>query len=122
MNENVFGIDWKVKLKAKVREFKEELNDRARYVGGWIRQNPELATFIGTSVVAVTKITVKAIGKHHNLVKEEHVKTHYCYDRSLGHYWALRRELTNREWLEIDSRKKAGERLSDILSEMKVLK
>ena len=30
--------------------------------------------------------------------------------------------LSNKEWLEIDSRKRNGERLSDILSEMKVLK
>lgn len=45
----------------------------------------------------------------------------YCYDRSLGHYWKLRRELTNEEWLEIDKRKKNGERLSDILDDMRVL-
>ena len=50
------------------------------------------------------------------------MKDLYCYDRSLGHYWRLRRELSNKEWLEIDQRKKNGERLADILDEMKVLK
>ena len=32
------------------------------------------------------------------------------------------RFIDNKEWLEIDQRKKNGERLSDILDEMKVLK
>ena len=54
--------------------------------------------------------------------KEKDLKDLYCYDRSLGHYWRLRRELTNAEWIEIDKRKNNGERLADILDELKVLK
>jgi len=50
------------------------------------------------------------------------LKDLYCYDRSLGHYWKLRRELTNSEWVEIDQRKQNGERLADILDELKALK
>ena len=72
-------------------------------------------------VVGGIATVVKVVGKRSNLNKQEKLKDLYCYDRSLGHYWKLRRELTNKEWLEIDSRKKAGERLSDILSYMKVL-
>ena len=62
------------------------------------------------------------VSKRINLRKQEELKDLYCYDRSLGHYWRLRRELTNAEWLEIDRRKKNGERLADILEELKVLK
>jgi hypothetical protein len=54
--------------------------------------------------------------------KQEDLKNLYCYDRSLGHYWKLKRELTNSEWVEIDKRKKNGEHLADILDELKVLK
>ena len=61
------------------------------------------------------------LSKHAALTKEQTLKDLYCYDRSLGHYWKLRRELTNEEWLEIDKRKKNGERLSDILDAMRVL-
>ena len=54
--------------------------------------------------------------------KDEELHDLYCYDRSLGHYWRLKRELSNKEWLEIDKRKKEGERLADILADMRVLK
>ena len=57
---------------------------------------------------------------HNN--KEKNLKDLYCYDRSLGHYWKLRRELTNSEWVKIDQRKQNGERLADILDELKALK
>ena len=73
-------------------------------------------------VIGGITTVAKVVGKHVNLHKQEDLKDLYCYDRSLGHYWKLRRELTNQEWLEIDKRKKNGERLSDILDELKVLK
>lgn len=69
----------------------------------------------------LTTIT-KVVGKHVNLRKQETLKDLYCYDRSLGHYWRLRRELSNQEWLEVDRRKRNGERLADILADMRVLK
>lgn len=78
---------------------------------------------VGLAAIAgglATKIIHGAI-KRSNLKKESDNKELYCYDRSLGHYWKLRRRLTNDEWVEIDKRKKNGERLADILDEMKVL-
>ena len=65
---------------------------------------------------------MKVVGRHVQQNKEKDLKDLYCYDRSLGHYWKLRRELTNSEWVEIDRRKSNGERLADILEELKVLK
>lgn len=75
----------------------------------------------GPIVVGGIAAGAKMLSKHAALAKEQDLKDLYCYDRSLGHYWKLRRELTNDEWLEIDKRKKEGERLSDILDDMKVL-
>ena len=43
--------------------------------------------------------------KRSNLKKEANNKELYCYDRSLGHYWKLRRSLTNSDWVEINKRK-----------------
>lgn len=108
--------------KAKFREFKENLKQKANNVRWWIYDNKEMIMILGPGAIAGVATIVKTIGRHVNLRKEENLKDMYCYDRSLGHYWQLRRELTNKEWLEIDTRKKNGERLADILEELKVLK
>lgn len=88
----------------------------------WYKQNREVILVLGPIVITGATTLIRVVGKNVNLHKEKDLKTLYCYDRSLGHYWALRRPLTNREWIEIDRRKKNGERLADILSELKVLK
>lgn len=110
------------KFKAFCRKVGTNVKESARDAGRWFKDNKETILVFGPLIIGLTTATVKAVGKHINLHKEENVKNLYCYDRSLGHYWALRRELSNKEWLEIDARKKKGERLSDILAELKVLK
>lgn len=106
----------------KFERFKREANARLREMGDWINRNKEVIIVLAPVVIGGVATVVKVVGKQINLHKQEAVKNLYCYDRSLGHYWALRRELTNTEWLAIDKRKKNGERLSDILAELKVLK
>ena len=85
-------------------------------------RNKEIILTLTPVMIAGVTTVCKVVGKRRNLRKEQDLKDLYCYDRSLGHYWRLRRELSNKEWLEIDQRKKDGERLSDILAELKVLK
>ena len=112
----------------KKRERKEKRQKRVAAMINWFNDNRELAmiiipaglTLAGFMVKGGISIT-KGLIRTHNLNKESQLKDLYCYDRSLGHYWKLRRELTNNEWVEIDQRKKNGERLADILSELKVL-
>lgn len=72
------------------------------------------------SIPVITK-TVTGVTKHANLRKEQKIKELYCYDPSLGHYWKLNRKLSNSDWVKIDRRRQAGERMSDILNDMKVL-
>ncbi len=93
----------------KKAERREKLNRKIEDVKGWFRNNKDMILILGPAVIGAAAFGW-GLGKMAS------------YDRSLGHYWALRRELTNREWAEIDQRKKSGERLADILSEMKVLK
>lgn len=106
----------------KKRELKEKVRAKIQNARDWAKRNKE--AIIVLTPIAIKGITTisKAVNKRSNLRKEETLKEEYCYDRSLGHYWRLRRPLTNTEWLEIDRRKKNGERLSDILNEMRVLK
>ena len=80
------------------------------------------AVAAATPVVAGTIIQIaRMVSQQDRLKKAKDLKELYCYDRSLGHYWKLRRELTNDEWLVIDARKRSGERLADILKELNVL-
>lgn len=98
--------------------FREKVSDAMKF----LNDNKELILICGPGAFAATKAITKSMARRANLKKEQDLKELYCYDRSLGHYWKLRRELTNSEWVEIDKRKKNGERLSDILDELKVLK
>ena len=111
-----------------INDFRKELNRRAfcekvkgaaYKVQDFIERNKELLVPVFISGLV---IVLKVVVKRGNINKEQQLKEEYCYDRSLGHYWALKRSLSNKEWLEIDKRKRNGEKLSDILSEMKVLK
>lgn len=88
----------------------------------WIQSNKEIAIGIGTFAVGAGGSMIKGLAKRQKVKEEKQLKNNYCYDRSLGHYWKLRRELTNEEWIAIDKRKRNGERLGDILAELKVLK
>lgn len=80
------------------------------------------AVAAATPVVVGTIMQIaRMVSQQDRLKKAKDLKELYCYDRSLGHYWKLRRELTNDEWLAIDARKRLGERLADILKELNVL-
>ena len=105
----------KAQRKAWVREKVQAAKD-------FMSDNKEVLVIAIPAIIGLGKMVTKSINKTVNLRKEEHLKNEYCYDRSLGHYWELRRKLTNKEWLEIDKRKKNGEKLSDILKSLNVLK
>lgn len=103
---------WRVKIDTEVRI-------KRAYI--WCKENPEIALAIGGTILSGVCYLGKASVKRSNIKAQEDVKNLYCYDRSLGHYWKLRRELRNDEWLEIDRRKQDGEALGDILDSMRVL-
>ena len=113
-------MKWKIKFKTESMSRKAKVN--AIKAKDWCVQNPELAIMIGGTIIGTVGYVGKAAIKHINLNKAEAVKNLYCYDRSLGHYWELKRKLSNQEWVIIDQRKKNGERLADILASMNVLK
>lgn len=108
--------------KEKFEEFKGKVKNKLRAGKEWAMANKGIIITLAPVVIGGITTIVKVVGKNVNLRKQESVKNLYCYDRSLGHYWSLRRELTNEEWVTIDRRKKNGERLADILDELKVLK
>lgn len=119
--KNTINFDELERARKKARR-REWVQSTMCNVKNWFYNNKDMIMFFGPAIIGLTTTSIKVVGKHLNLRKEQQVKEFYCYDRSLGHYWKLRRELSNSEWIEIDKRKKNGERLSDILDELKVLK
>ena len=75
-----------------------------------------------TPVVKMITNAVISANRRAAVKTEQESKEIYCYDRSLGHYWELKRKLTNSDWMKINSRKANGESLADILTDMDVLK
>ena len=110
------------KKEDQIREFKKKIGNKLREGKEWIIRNKEAIIVLAPVAIGGLTTIVKVVGRRTNLNKQESIKNLYCYDRSLGHYWRLKRELSNNEWLEIDRRKRSGEKLADILEELRVLK
>ena len=100
---------------------KEQLKQELRKARVLVYNNKELVIGLASVLIPTITAVVKVGGKRINLRKEQKLKDCYCYDPSLGHYWKLKRKLSNREWTEIDRRKSDGERLAAILSDLNVL-
>lgn len=99
----------------------------AKKAGGkFLKENPEFAYGVAVPAAAFAgRATYQAIKKHNRNKrqdKQEKMKRTRIYDRSSGNYWHLKKELSNKQWLEVNKRKKAGEKTGDILRSMKVLK
>lgn len=108
--------------KEKTADFKAKVREKLQSTKNWIEwHRNDIITFTPVVIAGATTV-IKVVGRRINLHKQEAIKNLYCYDRSLGHYWQLRRPLTNKEWLAIDARRRNGERMADILESMKVLK
>lgn len=114
------------KIRETVKQKTQQAKVKVRYCVNrtevWARNNPQLAVAAVTTIVSAGAYIGKNAIKHANLRKAEKVKQEYCYDPSLGHYWELKRKLSNQEWVRIEQRKAAGEKLGDILSSLNVLK
>lgn len=107
---------------SKKREREEKAKKKLNDVADFIRNHKSEIAIILPATIGLASAGVKGVVKINRLKKEQNLKDLYCYDNSLGHYWRLRRRLSNREWVEIDRRKRTGERLADILSDFGVLK
>lgn len=110
----------------KIAHFKVYWANKFNNAKKWVVDNKELVIVMGPVVVggavSLGKSLTRGVTRTINNRKEDELKNLYCYDRSLGHYWKLRRQLTNSEWVKIDKRKANGERLADILEDLRVLK
>lgn len=102
------------------------LNKHGKQGIQFLKDNPQFAYGVALPAAAFAgRATYQAVKKHNRIKrqeKQEKAKRTRIYDRSSGNYWHLKKELTNKQWLEVNKRKKAVEKTGDILKSMKVLK
>lgn len=118
------------KVETKWEKLKRKTSEKAKNAMRWINQNKEmivvLAPVAASSAALLGKWVIKPIWKgtvvRANLRRQEHIKTGFVYDPSLGAYYELSRKLSNQQKIELDQRRQAGERIGNILREMNVLK
>ena len=118
------------KVETKWEKLKRKTSEKAKNAMRWINQNKEmivvLAPVAASSAALLGKWVIKPIWKgtvvRTNLRRQEHIKTRFIYDPSLGAYYELSRKLSNQQKIELDQRRQAGERIGNILREMNVLK
>lgn len=112
--------------KATAKKAARSASKNLKAGGKFLKENPEFAYGVAVPAAAFAgRVTYQAIKKHNRNKrqdKQEKMKRTRIYDRSSGNYWHLKKELTNKQWLEVNKRKKAGEKTGDILKSMKVLK
>jgi len=112
----------KEEIKTKIGQAKFRARGAIFKAKQWAEQNPEKAALVTSGVIAAAQYVGKAAIKEYRDNKEASQLKLRCYDPSKGHYYYLKRELSNKEWLMIDKRRDAGEKLPDILDDMRVLK
>ena len=106
-----------LKRKIKLEEKKRKVAQAGGKFLRWCAANPEYAIGMAGTVLAGTRIIVKAL----NARQED--RTTYCrhWDPRTGSYSWSRRKLNKRERLEMDERYRAGESKLHILHDMGLL-
>jgi len=102
--------------------FKEKCKRKWHNALAWCKENEDVLIVVVPVVASLAALGIKKGSKMYKQHLEHLDKDLTIYDNRLGHYWRLKRKLSNKEYLEIDARKRAGEALSDILVDLNVLK
>ena len=99
----------------------ERIKNVGAQAANWIKNNKEILVIVTPLVATGLTVGGRAINKACNTYQQQNMRERQCYDPKLGHYWQLSRKLSNSEWLQVEQRQQAGERLGDILSSMNIL-
>lgn len=117
----VIDADKQFRKEKRKKEFKRKVNETLY----WIKENKEVLIIIIPAAVTITKWglrVVNSVSRNVALVQEKKIKDLKIYDRSMGKYLDLKRPLTQNDMKIILDRRDNGERLSNILMDMNLLK
>ena len=105
----------------KWEAFKKKAKEKYEEAKVWCGEHKEVFVGVAAAVVSGVFEVVKIAAKADARSEEKELKELYIYDRSMGHYWKLRRKLTNAEYRELERRRAEGESMGEILESMRVL-
>lgn len=108
--------------KKRFAEFRHTVAEKCHDTADFIRENKEILVIAVPAAFGAVKSITKYTTTKSRLRKEQDLKNLYAYDYSTGHYWHLKRPLTNSEWRSVETMKKSGMSLGDIFASMRVLK
>ena len=121
-NEGIFFMNMKdLKRMSAKAWMRERIDDVTKFYS----ENREFVLLVAVPAVkAITdlsKVGIKSIAKNQKAKKEYNDREHRIYDPSLHCYWELKRKMTNTEKAMVAVRRRNGEKLSDILFDMRLL-
>lgn len=99
----------------------QRIKTKAGKTVDWCKKHPQETITIATLALGAVAGTVGYVSKQYRVYETKQLKERYIYDRSNGHYFKMNRVPSTNQWLEIETRKKAGESLGIILQDMKLL-
>lgn len=105
----------------KAKRFLYDCGEKARSVGKWAKENPQLAVSLSVAAVGALAGIAKAEARKAETKEIRQRREKSIYDRSLGHYYDLNRKPKPKEWAEIDQRKENGESYGSILRDMNLI-
>lgn len=104
----------------KAVDIYDNAKNKAEKVGHWVYENPQATVSIIASIAMLIRSTQSFVVSHRLRSERNRIDKTY-YDRSTGHHWQLRRKLTNTDRAVIERRKKRGDDMFDILSDLGVI-
>lgn len=113
--------DRQLRREKRKKEFKRKINNTLY----WIKENKEVLILVIPAAVTVTKWSlrvVNSVSRNVALLQEKRIKDLKIYDRSMGKYLDLKRPLNQNDMKIVLERRDNGERLSNILMDMNLLK
>ena len=119
LDKNDFKVE--SKLHYYMRKGAETVKGVCQYIENH-KEAATIATILAIGGISAVKKLTGGAAKMRALHAERDLKDLRVYDRRIGAFLHLRRPLNNKDWKRINPRMKNGERLSDILEKMNLLK
>ena len=95
-------IAWKAEMKAYQKEMKKEhFKRKVEDVVTMVNENIPAILALTPAVVTVARTATNLVGTVGRTIDQRDERKRReckCYDRSEGHYWTLKRKLTNADW------------------------